>query len=97
MYFDVRVIERSVRLDLRMIFILSITVRVTNGENKNQGLGKMPYINKNGLWGILMKRILDIRRLLSFARGSREMNESNKEPHDVKPPLNDFVCYCNLG
>lgn len=43
---NVRVGEKRVRLDLRMVFILSIAGRGTNREKKNQGLGKMPFVNK---------------------------------------------------
>lgn len=42
-------------------------------------------------------KILDIHRSWLVARGGRVVNESNKEPHDVKTPLNDVVCYRNLG
>lgn len=42
-------------------------------------------------------KILDIHQSSLVARGGRVGNKSNKEPHDVKTPLNDVVCFAILA
>lgn len=46
--------KNKTRLDLRMISIMSIGGRVTKIENQKSVTGEMLFINKKGLWGILL-------------------------------------------